>query len=359
MMRGMRDALARLDRYQRRRPWLGFPLAVVDKFIEDRGPLLAGMITYYGFLSLFPLLLVLSTTLRLVLHDHPEVADALLDTALARFPVVGAEVTASVHPLEGSAVVLGVGVVLALYGGLGFTTTVAHAFDQLWAVPVHQRPHPLVARVRGMLLLVLLGVGLGVTAALSALTVLPAAVVGAVAPVLPRPVAGLSALAVNTGLFLVAFRAFTVRPLTFRQVAPGALVAALAWQVLELGVLRYAGEELTGADPLYGVFGLVLALLGWIYLEALVVLLAVEINTVLADRLWPRALLTVTTLVGPDDLTEADRRTLAAYARVQSYKDYERIDVTFGPARDPGVVAASPAAPPPSPPADRCPPVSP
>jgi membrane protein len=350
----MRDSLARLDRYQRRRSWLGFPLAVVDKFIEDRGPLLAGMITYYGFLSLFPLLLVLSTTLRLVLHDHPEAADALLGTALARFPVVGAEVTAAVHPLEGSAVVLGVGVVLALYGGLGFTTTVGHAFDQLWAVPVHQRPHPFVARGRGMLLLVLLGVGVGVTAALSALVVVPDA--ARVAP-LPAPVAALAALAVNTALFLVAFRAFTVRPLTFGQVAPGAVVAALAWQLLELGVLRYAGEELTGADPLYGVFGLVLALLGWIYLEALVVMFAVEINVVLADRLWPRALLAVTALVGPDDLTEADRRTLAAYARVQSYKKYERIDVTFGPAPDPG--AATPAAPPPSPPGDRCPPVSP
>jgi uncharacterized BrkB/YihY/UPF0761 family membrane protein len=202
-----------------------------------------------------------------------------------------------------------------------------------------------------MLLLVLLGVGIGVTAALSALVVVPDA--ARVAP-LPAPVAALVALAVNTALFLVAFRAFTVRPLTLRQVAPGAVVAALAWQLLELGVLRYAGEELTGADPLYGVFGLVLALLGWIYLEALVVMLAVEINVVLADR----ALLAVTALVGPDDLTEADRRTLAAYARLQSYKKYERIDVTFGPARDP-VAAVSPAAPPPSPPADRCPPVSP
>jgi membrane protein len=94
-----------------------------------------------------------------------------------------------------------------------------------------------------------------------------------------------------------------------------------------------------------------------IYLEALVVTFAVEINVVLADRLWPRALLAVTALVGPDDLTEADRRTLAAYACVQSYKKYERIDVTFGPAQDPA--ASTPTAPPPSPPGDRCPPVSP
>jgi membrane protein len=362
----MRTVLARLDRYQRRRPWLGLPLAVFDKFVEDRGPLLAGLITYYGFLSLFPLLLVLTTTLRLVLHDHPEVADALLGTALARFPVVGAEVTAAVHPLEGSAVALGGGVLVALYGGLGFTTSVGHAFDQLWAVPVHLRPHPIVARARGALLLVLLGVGLGVTASLSALTVLPEAAFGqTAAPTLPPLLAVPVATAVNTGLFLVAYRALTVRPLTFRQVAPGALLAALAWQLLELGVLRYAGEELTGADPLYGVFGLVLALLAWIYLEVLVVLVAAEINTVLVDRLWPRALLTVTAMVGPDDLTDADRRGLANYARVQTYKSFERIDVTFGPDPLPEVPEvsaasmASPAAPSPSPHADRCPPGSP
>jgi membrane protein len=205
-----------------------------------------------------------------------------------------------------------------------------------------------------------------VTATLSALTVLPDAAFGraavaALPPLLAVPVATL----VNAGLFVVAFRALTVRPLTFRQVAPGALVAAVAWQALELGVLRYAGEELTGADPLYGVFGLVLALLGWIYLEVLVVLVAAEINTVLVDRLWPRALLTITTMVGPDDLTDADRRSLAGYARVQSYKSFERIDVTFGPdpvpevRHVPGASAASPAAPPPTPLADRCPPVSP
>ena len=366
MMGSMRTVLARLDRYQRRRPWLGFPLAVFDKFVEDRGPLLAGLITYYGFLSLFPLLLVLSTTLRLVLHDHPEAADALLGTALARFPVVGAEVTAVVHPLEGSALALGGGVLVALYGGLGFTTSVGHAFDQLWAVPVYRRPHPVVARARGTLLLVLLGVGLGVTATLSALSVLPDAAFGraasdgpvALPPLLAVPLAAL----VNAGLFVVAFRALTVRPLTVRQVAPGALVAAVAWQALELGVLRYAGEELTGADPLYGVFGLVLALLGWIYLEVVVVLVAAEINTVLVDRLWPRALLTITTMVGPDDLTGADRRSLVNYARIQSYKSFERIDVTFGPDPVPEVAAgstASPAAPPPSPLGDRCPPGSP
>jgi len=321
------DFVARLDRYQRRQPWLAVPLAVLDKFIEDRGALLAGLITYNGFLSLFPLLLVLSTTLRLVLRDHPELADEFLGRTLARFPVVGGEITATVHPLEGSVVALVIGGLVALYGGLGFTAAVGHTFDQMWGVPVDKRPHPLIARGRGLLLLVLLGVGLGVTTALSALTAAPYAPLGPVFPVL----APLVSVLANTALFLVGFRALTVRELTFRQVAPGAVAAALAWQLLELGAIRYATDELAGADPLYGVFGLVLALLAWIYLEALVVTAAAEINVVLVDRLWPRALLTLTHFVGPDDLTEADRRSLESYARIQRYKSFERIDVEFSP----------------------------
>lgn len=319
--------VARLDHYQRRRRWLGLPLAVFAKFVDDRGPLLAGQITYNGFLSLFPLLLVLSTTLRLVLRDHPELAEGLLASPLARFPVVGDEITAAVHPLQGSAVALVVGGLFALYGGLGFTAAMGHAFDQMWGVPVDRRPHPIIARSRGLLLLVLLGVGLGVTTALSALTAAPGTPLGPALVVLGP----LVSMSVNAGLFLVGFRAFTVRDLTFGQVAPGAIGAALAWQLLELGAVRYATDELTDADPLYGVFGLVLALLAWIYLEALVVTAAAEINVVLVDRLWPRALLTLTHFVGPDDLTEADRRSLESYARIQRYKSFERIDVEFSP----------------------------
>lgn len=53
----------RIDGYQRRHRWLGVPLAVVYKFVDDQGSYLAALVTYYGFLSLFPLLLVMSTVL--------------------------------------------------------------------------------------------------------------------------------------------------------------------------------------------------------------------------------------------------------------------------------------------------------
>src|SRR5688572_866437 len=61
-LRGMR-LTERFDRYQRRHPWAGYPIAVIYKFFDDQGTYLAALITFYGFLSLFPLLLLLSSIL--------------------------------------------------------------------------------------------------------------------------------------------------------------------------------------------------------------------------------------------------------------------------------------------------------
>jgi uncharacterized BrkB/YihY/UPF0761 family membrane protein len=60
-----------LDGYQRRHRWLGLPIAVVYKFVDDQGGYLAALITYYGFLSLFPLLLILATVVGFVLPGAP------------------------------------------------------------------------------------------------------------------------------------------------------------------------------------------------------------------------------------------------------------------------------------------------
>ena len=62
---------ARLDGFQRRHAWLGFPLAVIYKFIDDQGGYLASLITYYGFLALFPLLLLLVSVLGYALQGNP------------------------------------------------------------------------------------------------------------------------------------------------------------------------------------------------------------------------------------------------------------------------------------------------
>ncbi len=79
----------RLDAFQRRHGWAGFPLAVLYKFVEDQGPYLAALMTYYGFLSLFPLLLMLTSILGFVLQGDPQMLERVVDSTLRQFPVIG------------------------------------------------------------------------------------------------------------------------------------------------------------------------------------------------------------------------------------------------------------------------------
>src|SRR4051794_28235963 len=79
--------LRRVDTLQRRRAVLGFAVAVAKKFGEDGAGNLAALIAYYGFLSIFPLLLALTTVLGSVLRSHPALQRRILDSALTQFPV--------------------------------------------------------------------------------------------------------------------------------------------------------------------------------------------------------------------------------------------------------------------------------
>jgi hypothetical protein len=108
-----------VDAYQRAHRWLGFPLAVVYKFADDQGPYLAALITFYGFLSLFPLLLLLVTILGFVLDGDPDLQAKLIDSALVQFPVIGSQLRENVQSLKGSGIGLAVGILATRYGCLG------------------------------------------------------------------------------------------------------------------------------------------------------------------------------------------------------------------------------------------------
>jgi membrane protein len=338
--RGVMGVIVRLDALQRRHRWLGFPLAVIYKFVDDQGSYLAALIAYFGFLSLFPLLLIATTVLGFVLHGDPALQQRLIDSALAQFPIIGDELRDTAHPLHGSPAALMVGIGFALYGGLGFAVALQNAFNQVWAVPMDRRPNPLIARLRGLVMLVMLGVGVLLTTGLAAASAmagsdLPQFGVGLRVGVL------VVSLIVNGGLFLLTFRVLTARTLTGKQVLPGAITAGIAWQALQSVGAVLLTHELRGSTAAYGLFGLVLGLLAWIYLQALVVVLAAVVNVVCAERLWPRALLALTPSVDPDTLTHADHHSYRSYAKTQRYKDYEEISVEF------------PTAPPPTPPQDE------
>jgi membrane protein len=336
---------ARLDHFQRRRTGIGFSLAVIYKFGDDSGTYLAALLTYYGFVSFFPLLLIFSTVLGFVLRGNPDLQHQLLNSALQQFPVIGPQL-ATPEKLGGGIVGLVVGLLVSIYGGLGIAQAVQYAMNTAWAVPRHRRPNPFAARGRSLLLLSTGGLAVLCTSVLSALGSSGGAFgaeFGAGWHVLLTGIA----MVVNAVVFMLVFKLATPRALTVRQVAPGAIAAAVAWQLLESFGGRYVGHVVKSASAPNAVFALILGLLAFFNLAALAFVLCVEINVVRVDKLYPRSLLTPFT----DDvqLTRGDERVYADAARSQSAKGFERVEVRFDPSpKENGSGAAGEAVPEPS-----------
>ena len=202
---------------------------------------------------------------------------------------------------------------------MGVLLTFQSAMDDVWDVPRRARPNFVKSRLRSLLALVAFGLVTIVAAALAAI----GGTAGSFGWVL-RILALAGTLVVNVAMFGAAFRYLTVADVRWRQVAPGAVAAAIGWMILLAVGSWLVDRQLRGAEELYGLFAFVIGLLAWLSLGAQLTLLASELNVVLARRLWPRSL-------QPPPLTEPDRRVLAAQAEEQEARQSEDVDVTFSP----------------------------
>jgi YihY family inner membrane protein len=312
-----------IDRFQRRHPLVAFPLAVRQKFADDQGGFLAASVTYYAFFSIFPLLLVLVTLLGYALEGDPSLQHRVLDSALADFPVIGPQLQANVHSLRGSAAALIVGIGVAVWAGTGVALALENALDHIWGVPIRRRANPIYARLRALLWIAALG---GITLVG---TVLGSAAAFATYGPVVRLLAIAISLAINLVVFLAVFRVLTSHSPSWRDVLPGALVAAVAWEILQTVGGYVVDRQLRHASSTYGVFAIVIGLLSWIYLAANVTLLAAEINVVHARRLWPRSM----SLLGEQPLTDGDADALRQRAGVEERRADEDVRVEFDPPR--------------------------
>jgi YihY family inner membrane protein len=302
-----------LDRYQRRHPRLAVPFAVIKKFGDDQGSNLSALIAYYGFFSLFPLLLVFVSGLGFVLDGNPDAQKAVLDSALKDLPLVGDQIRA--RSLDGSGLALVIGVVGALWAGLAVTLAAQTAFDRVHGIAHRERRSFLSSRLRGLLLVAVLGT----------LQLLSTVASGLVAGGFGGPllvVAGLAlSLLTNLVLFTAAFRLLTTEEVPNHQLWPGIVMASVLWTIVQAVGGIYIGHVVKGAGTTYGTFATVIGLLTWLFLGARILVYSAELNSVLAGRLWPRGLF--------PPLEPADRRTLTDLAEIEERRDDEHVEVTF------------------------------
>jgi membrane protein len=320
-------AVGSVDAFQRRHPVLGFPLAVVYKYFDDQGPYLAAALTYYAFIAIFPLMLLGTSILGLILRGEPNWQQSILDSALAQFPIIGDELGRP-EGLQGSLAGVVVGGLAALYGTLGLGQALQNTQHVAWSVPRNSRPNPFYARVKTLLLLLTAGLSLLAVTIVSTIAtttdVFTEVIGGSIKAVLPA----LTVLVVGTGLTYL-FRFAATNQHSFARSAPGGYTLAVLWQLLQLGGAAYVDRVLVNTSSMTKTFGLVLGLIGFLWIGAVMAVLATEVNVVLARRLWPRALLTPFT--DNVELTDADRKAYALYARMQRHKGFEKVVVRWEP----------------------------
>ncbi|CAN5342071.1 N/A [soil metagenome] len=306
-----------LDSYQRGHKFVGFPLAVLKKYGEDQAGHQAALLAYYGFLAIFPLLLVLTTVLKVLIRDDAVLRAKIIDGATEYFPVVGTELQKNVHTLGSTGWILAIGTLLVLFGSRGFADVVRSGINHVWQVPYSRRsgfPHGM---LKSFAIILVGGAGLILAPLLSGYAVS----VGGHGWI-SRVVALVITLAILYLMFLVLVRIALPTKIPLSHLQPAAFISTFGLVLLQIGGNYVLTHELRHLNNLYGTFAVVLGLLFWLYLQAQLFFYAIETASVRALRLWPRA-------IDQKHLTEADHRALRLHIERGNFSQDATVTVKF------------------------------
>lgn len=306
----------RFDEWHNEHPVVGYPIAVIRKYADDRGSAFAALLTHYAFLALFPLLVLLLTALDRLGTSDPDLQQRIVDSVVAQLPAIGSRLEEAASPLEMSGVMVVVSIASLLWGATGLYNTSQLVMSQLWNVEGVERPGFLGRLWRSLVLFASLGVG-AVASALAWWSGLFAP-----ATVAMQASSLLGIVALNSVLLLVALRVVTPPVVPTRRLVAPAIATGIAWEVLRVAGEWLVTHRLSRLSDLYGIFALVLVTIAWINLVGRMVVLFVEAAVVGADGLWPRRL-------AQPPLNDADREALDRIVRNEHRRPEQHIDITW------------------------------
>lgn len=307
----------RIDEFQQSHGPVAFLFAITKKFGDDNAGALVSNLAYSAFIALFPLLLVLITVLQIVLAGNSKLRHSVTTSTFHQFPIIGSELSSNIHALHRTSVIsLVVGLLGLVWGSLGVSQAGLFAMSQIWNLPGPDRPNYIKRLGRSIGFLAVLGGGLVVSTFLASFGTFGNhnGWLGALGELL--------AAGINVGQYVVAFRFLTPKAVNTRDLIPGAVVGGLLWTAL-LALGGYLiGHDLRNDSAIYGLFGMVLGLLAWVYLGAEISIYSAELNTVIKRRLWPRA------MVQPP-LTQADQKSMELQATENQRRPEQQVSVSF------------------------------
>ena len=265
-------------RWRKRSRPFDFLMNGIDGFIRHKTGRNAALLAHYGFLSVFPLLVVMTTILGFLLEGDSRLRADITHSAFANIPFIGQQLQSDPSKLHGNIVVLIVGLATALWAGTKAFVAAQHGMNDIWEIPEAARPT--LARARGRALLAIGVVGVAQVASAVATGIIAVSGVSW----LNRILLAIAAVAVNVGVLMAAYRVLTARRLTAQQLLPGSIGAGVAFSVLQVIGTTIVKRGIKNASPVYGSYATVIALLTWLTLHAMISLLGAEANAGLHRR---------------------------------------------------------------------------
>ncbi len=250
----------------------------INRFRVHRTGRNSALVAHYGFLSIFPLLLVFTTILGFVLDGNVELQQRIIDSTIAQVPIIGDQLATDPTQLQGSVPLLVFGLLTATWSGLKAFNVLQTALDDVAEVPFDTRPSLVRVRLRSLLGIGLAGGSLVAGAVLSTL----AGMTGLAWT--SRILLGVGTLALNTLVLASVYRWLCSSRPPWSAVWPGAIFGGIGFTMLQVAGSTLMTRAIAHASPIYGTFATVIGLLFWLGLHAMISLLGAEMNGVLVVR---------------------------------------------------------------------------
>jgi YihY family inner membrane protein len=280
------QAKLRLERARASHGAVDVIVATLKRYSLDDGGFYAASMTYYTFFSIFPILVFAASVVGYITFVSESFQEALLREGLKAIPLVSDIINPqSIQSLQDQRGTLAiVGLLMALYAGSGGVVALEHALNKVNHTS-HEPPF-IAKRLRSLKWLGALAVGGVASVAISGFAefvgeLLPNSQIGSVVVSL---LLHALAIALGTVIFMVTFKLLPATKQSWPDVLPGAVLAGVVFEILKTVGTLYIARGQQGREATFGAFATAATLLVASYLLSQIILLAAELNAVLAER---------------------------------------------------------------------------
>jgi len=272
---------ARIHDVREHHPAVDHVLRMQEHYGETKAGQQAGAVTYFGFLSVFPVLALAFFVVGYVAEVYPDAQDTLVDAIKSMFPglIGGGKDKLNIEDIQNSAATAGIiGLVGVLYSGLGWLSALRDALIAVFELPAREQPNFVMGKLRDLITLAIIGAVLlfavAFTGIVSGFSEDLLGWVGLSTELgwLVQLLAIALGLLANAALFFAMFRLLAAPDLPKRAMWSGALLGAVGFEILKQ--VSNLLIKSTQGQPAFQVFGLALILIVWINYFSRVVLYA-------------------------------------------------------------------------------------